>query len=66
MADGLTTAQKAERLTEEIAAALRERPVDLELVRALLLVLAVTDPHRAQEVYDTIQAGLKIRGRADA
>lgn len=64
MTDELTTAQKAERLTEEIAGALHEH--DIELVRALLLVLAVTDPHRAQEVYDMIQAGLEIRRRADA
>lgn len=51
----------AEQLTDAIARALHDGNVDA--VEGLLRMLAVVDPHRAQDVYDTIQAGLAIAGR---
>jgi hypothetical protein len=37
------------------------RAGDMHGVHAALRVLAVKDPQRAQDVYDTIQVGLRIR-----
>jgi hypothetical protein len=51
----------AEQLTGVVADALRMR--DLEAVTAALMQLAVIDPVRAQEVYDTIQLGLRMAER---
>jgi hypothetical protein len=51
----------AEQLTGVVADALRMR--DLEAATAALMQLAVIDPVRAQEVYDTIQLGLRMAGR---
>ena len=50
----------ADQLTEAIRCALRAR--DMEAVAYFLRLLAVVDPHRAQDVYDTLQLGLTIAG----
>jgi hypothetical protein len=47
---------EADRLTEGIANAIRAH--DFDAVAGLLKVLAITDPHRAQAVYDTLELGL--------
>ncbi len=51
----------ADQLTESIAKALKARQVDA--VPPLLRLLAVVDPHRAQDVLDTISAGMMIAER---
>jgi hypothetical protein len=48
----------ADQLTEGVHRALQAR--DMEAVADFLRVLAAVDPQRAQDVYDTIQAGLVI------
>jgi hypothetical protein len=48
----------ADQLTEGIHRAIKAR--DMEAVADFLRVLAVVDPQRAQDVYDTLQLGLVI------
>lgn len=51
----------AGQLTESIAKALRARKFDA--VVDFLRLLAVVDPQRAQDVLDTIEAGMMIAER---
>lgn len=51
----------AQALTAAIAAAIRDR--DFRAVEALIGLLALTDPHAAQRVLDTIQAAAQLGGR---
>lgn len=48
----------AEKLTEGISGALRDH--DMPGAVAMLKLLALTDAHKAQEVYDTLLLGLQI------
>ncbi len=59
--DDLPTAEQCE---ETFHAALRER--DIRGVEAALLVLAVQDPHRAQDLFETTKVALELIDAADA
>lgn len=48
----------ADELTKGIAAAIQAH--DFEAVLAMLHVLAVVDPHAAQDVLDTIELGTRL------
>jgi hypothetical protein len=52
----------ADTLVKVIGEALKNK--DFQGVEAGIRVLATVDPGKAQDVYDTIQAGLMIRERA--
>lgn len=54
----MSTEWDADTLVKVIGEALKER--DFEAVIAGVKVLATVDPQKAQDVYDTIQAGLMI------
>ena len=56
------TTRVADTLMKVIADAMKAR--DFEAVVAGIKILATVDPQMAQDVYDTIQAGIMI-GRAD-
>jgi hypothetical protein len=55
----MTAPWDAGTLVKVIERALKDR--DFKAVTAAIKVLATVDPHKAQDVLDTIQAGLAIR-----
>ena len=55
----------AEWTAAEIVAVIPKVLADPEAVHALLRLLAVRDPHRAQQVLDTIELAIEIRRRPE-